>query len=86
MATRAVTVDAKGRLQIPTKLRQQGDVKPGDTLIFGYDEERHIFYAAKPETLIERRLAEGLADYYAGETRTLEEIAAEMGVSLDDDA
>jgi AbrB family looped-hinge helix DNA binding protein len=77
-------VDAKGRLSLPREVREAHGIAPGDTLLVVSDDQ-HALHIFKPETLIEGRIAEALAEYHAGETESLEEIAAEWGVQLDDE-
>jgi AbrB family looped-hinge helix DNA binding protein len=81
--TQTLRVDAKGRVLLPRELREESDIAPGDTILLVSDEQ-HALHIFKPETFIEGRIAEALAEYRAGETQSLEDLAAEWGVSLDD--
>lgn len=77
-----VRVDSKGRLSIPKAVRDALDVRPGDTYFFERDGD--ILRFVKAKNPFDALAEEAIREYRAGRTRTIEEIAREYGVDLND--
>ena len=82
MAT--VTVDAKGRLAIPSELRQRLDIQPGDVLFIEGDVETKVMHLAKAINPFDGLAEYAEAEYRAGRTRSLRAYAEAEGIKLDD--
>jgi AbrB family looped-hinge helix DNA binding protein len=81
--TFTVKTDAKGRLTIPQDLRAQLGIQAGN--IFFLEVEEGVMRLAKAENPFGLIAQDAIAQYRAGETKSLEEFAAENGFSLDDE-
>jgi AbrB family looped-hinge helix DNA binding protein len=81
--TFTVKTDAKGRLTIPQDLRVRLDIHAGD--IFFLEAEDGVLRFAKAENPFGLLAQDAIAQYRAGQTKSLEEFAAENGFSLDDE-
>lgn len=77
-------IDARGRISLPRSIREKLGLETGDTL----------FMRVSPEGLLEMRKAinpfdelvdEAIREYGDGETKSIEELAAELGVELESD-
>lgn len=76
-----VTVDDKGRVMIPKKVRDQLDVQPGDALFLR--REGNALQLIKAENPFDGLANHAEREYHAGRTRSLRDIAAE-GVTVDE--
>ena len=84
MVTRAtVRADAKGRLTIPLSLRKELGIEAGD--MFFLEEEAGVLRFAKAENPFGLLAQDAIAQYRAGQTKSLEEFARENGFTLDDE-
>lgn len=81
--TFTVKTDAKGRVTIPRDLRVQLDIQAGD--IFFLDIEDGVMRLAKAENPFGLLAQDAIAQYRAGQTKSLEAFAAENGFTLDDE-
>jgi AbrB family looped-hinge helix DNA binding protein len=66
-----VTVDSKGRILLPREVRETMQVEPGDVLFLTQDGR--FVTLAKADNPFDRLAAHAIAEYYAGETISLEE-------------
>lgn len=83
MATMSVKLDNKGRLVVPKEVREAMGAQEGDVFYLDYDVfEGLLVFAAATNPLL-KRIEEGRAEYKAGLTKSLDEVAAEMGVTID---
>lgn len=83
MATTSVKMDGKGRLVVPKEVREALGVQEGDVFYLEYDAgEGTLVYAAAQNPLLQR-LEEGRAEYRAGLTKSLDDVAAELGLTID---
>lgn len=60
-----VTVKSKFQIVIPQHVRELAHVEIGDLLEAGVENGKIVF---TPKSLVDRHIAEGLADAYAGRT------------------
>ena len=81
--TFTVKTDDKGRVTIPRDLRVQLDIQAGD--IFFLDIEDGVMRMAKAENPFGLLAQDAIAQYRAGQTKSLEAFAAENGFTLDDE-
>ena len=81
VAELSVRVDSKGRLAIPKKIRQQLDVKPGDT--FFLQSEGRVLRYAKAANPFDELADYALEQYRRGETKGLRRFAGERAARLD---
>ena len=81
--TFTVKTDAKGRLTIPQDLRARLGIQAGD--IFFLEVEEGVMRLAKAENPFGLLAQDAIAQYRAGQTKSLEEFAAENGFTLDDE-
>lgn len=72
----AVTVDNKGRLSIPTKVRKKLGINPGDILFFR--ERDLILEYTKAENPFDILAKHALQEYKDGKTISLEEFEEKM--------
>lgn len=77
-----VTIDDKGRVMIPKKVREELDVQPGDALFLR--REGNILQLAKAENPFDALAAHAEREYLAGRTRSLRDFAAAEGIKLDE--
>jgi AbrB family looped-hinge helix DNA binding protein len=75
------TVDNKGRVLIPDAIRKQLDINSGDVLFVQVEDTGAIRYM-RAENPFDVLAEHALRESRAGRTRTLQEIAAELGVDL----
>jgi AbrB family looped-hinge helix DNA binding protein len=66
-----VTVDSKGRILLPREVRESMRLEPGDALFLTQDGQ--IVSLARAESPFDRLAAQAVAEYYAGETVSLED-------------
>lgn len=83
--TVTVKVDPKGRLTIPRRLREGLGIEPGDAFFVEGDEEGKVLRFAKAENPFDILAEHALREHRAGRTRGLREVAADLGVALDDE-
>jgi len=83
MSNTSVKVDGKGRVTIPLEAREAFGVKEGDVFYFGFDLMDGIMVFAPAENPLLQRLEEGRAEYEAGLTKSLDEVAADLGITID---
>jgi len=76
-----VTVDDKGRVMIPKKVRDELDVQPGDA--FFLRREGNTLELVRAENPFDGRADHAEREYRAGRTRLLRDIAAAEGLTLD---
>ena len=81
--TFTVKTDAKGRLTLPQDLRTRLGIPAGD--IFFLEGEDGVMRLAKAENPLGLLAQDTIAQYRAGQTKSLEEFAAENDFSLDDE-
>jgi AbrB family looped-hinge helix DNA binding protein len=79
----AVTVDSKGRLSIPTEVRDELGIEAGDVMFLEVDSAHGIIHLAKAENPFDRLAEYATAEFRAGRTRNLRDYAAECGIDLD---
>jgi len=81
MEATAIKVDNKGRIMLPTKLREELNIKAGDVVFLNKEEDGNIILtkAINPLDLI---ALEGIKEYKEGKSKTLQEIAEKYGVKL----
>jgi AbrB family looped-hinge helix DNA binding protein len=84
-ASLTAKVDTRGRVLIPTRVRERLGIEPGDTLFIEYDVETRTLRCAKAENPFVVLAEHVIAEYRAGRTRNVREFAAENSVALDDD-
>lgn len=83
MSATSVRMDNKGRLVVPKEVREAMGAREGDIFYLDYDVfEGLLVFAAATNPLLQR-LEEGRAEYKAGLTKSLDEVAAEFGVTID---
>lgn len=75
-------VDDKGRLVVPKKVREENEIEAGDLFVLREDSEAGTITFVKMQDEVLRRIAEGEAEYKAGLTRSLDDVAAELGIDL----
>ena len=85
MAASVVTIDGRGRIAVPSALREQLDLKAGDALFVQVEENGFVLRFAKAVNPFDSFAALGEREYRAGRTKNLRAFAAEEGISLDDD-
>jgi AbrB family looped-hinge helix DNA binding protein len=83
MSTISVKLDNKGRLVVPKEVREAIGAQEGDVFYLDYDVfDGLLIFAASANPLL-KRLEEGRAEYEAGLTKSLDDVAAEMGIAID---
>ena len=80
-----VRVDAKGRLSLPRRLREELGIEPGDTLFVEGGEGQATLRLAKAENPFDVLVEHGLQEYRAGRTTSLRDFARENDIDLDVD-
>jgi len=80
MSGMTLKVDSKGRVTIPNKLRENLDIKPGDTLYLNSTDETILLKkAVDPFDMV---ALEALKEHREGKTISIEDLAEETGVDL----
>jgi len=75
-------VDDKGRLVVPKRVREENHIEAGDLYVLREDSDAGTITFVKIQNEILKRIAEGEAEYRAGLTKSLDEVAAELGIDL----
>lgn len=78
----AVTVDAKGRFAIPSELRSQLGIKPGDVLFIEPSIDDEVLHVAKAINPFDGLADHAVQEYRAGRTRSLRAYADAEGIDL----
>ena len=78
-----VTVDAKGRLSIPTELRAELGIDSGDILFIEANTEHGVLHLAKAINPFDGLAQDAIQEYRAGRTRGLRDYAADRGIDPD---
>ena len=77
-----VMMDDKGRVMIPKKVREEINVQPGDALFL--HREGGTLQLAKAENPFDALAQHAEREFRAGRTRSLRDIAADEGVTVDE--
>ncbi len=77
-----VMIDDKGRVMIPKKVREEIAVRPGDALFLR--REGNTLQLAKAENPFDALAQHAVREFRAGRTRSLRDIAADEGVTVDE--
>ncbi len=77
-----VKVDAKGRLLIPRELRDELNIRPGDTLFVEREEGRAVLRYALAENPFDALADAAEDEYRAGRTRNLRSFTADDGIEF----
>lgn len=85
MATTSVKMDGKGRLVVPREVREALGAQEGDVFYLEFDAIEGMLVYAPAQNPLRQRLEEGRAEYAAGLTKSLDEVAAEFGMTIDRD-
>jgi AbrB family looped-hinge helix DNA binding protein len=81
--TLTAKVDAKGRVSIPQRIREELEIGPGDTLFVEFDEEQKVLRYAKAQNPFEALARHAIEEWRSGRTRSIHDFAAEHGIDLD---
>jgi AbrB family looped-hinge helix DNA binding protein len=81
--TLTAKVDAKGRVSIPQRIREDLEIGPGDTLFVEYDAEQKVLRYAKAENPFEALARHAIEEWRSGRTRSIYDFAAVHGIDLD---
>jgi AbrB family looped-hinge helix DNA binding protein len=85
MAPRVVTLDGRGRIAIPSELRERLQLQPGDALFVQIEDNGFVLRLAKAVNPFDSFAALGEREYRAGRTKNLRNFASEEGIDLDDE-
>ncbi len=80
MSAISLKVDNKGRVTLPTKLRKNLGIKPGDTL-FLQEQAKH-FVLKKAVNPFDVLASDAAREHEEGKTIGLKDVAAELDVDL----
>jgi AbrB family looped-hinge helix DNA binding protein len=83
MATTSVRLDEKGRLTIPRTIREELHLEPGDVLFLETDQVSRTLQLAKAFNPFDVLAQHALAEYEAGRTKNIRQIAEELAIDLD---
>lgn len=83
--TATVRVDAKGRLSLPRRLREELGIEPGDTLFVEGGAGQATLRLAKAENPFDVLAEHAIQEYRAGRTKPLRQFARENAIDLDVD-
>ena len=83
--TVTVRVDAKGRLSLPRRLREELGIEPGDTLFVEGGEGQATLRLAKAENPFDVLAEQALREHRAGRSKSAREFAAELSIAFDED-
>lgn len=82
--TATVRVDAKGRLSLPRRLREELGIEPGDTLFVEGGEGQATLRLAKAENPFDVLAEHALREHREGRSTSARDVAAELGISFDE--
>lgn len=82
--TAVARVDAKGRLSIPRRLREELGIEPGDTFFIERDNGLKVLRLAKADDPFDVLAEHAIREYRAGRTKSLPQVADELGIDLDE--
>lgn len=79
-----VRLDDRGRISLPKHIRQQMGLETGDTLFTRVSSTGSLEMrkAINPFELLAK---DAIREYEAGKTKSIEDLAAELGIDLDSD-
>ena len=77
----SITIDSKGRVLLPTKARKRLGLEPGDVLALRCSGT--TIQLRKVEDPFDALAEHAIAEYDAGRTHSLRDVARDMGVDLD---
>lgn len=80
-----IRVDAKGRLTIPQRLREELGIEPGDIMFVEREAGQEVLRYAKVMNPFDALAEQAEQEYRAGKTRNLRRFAAEQGLPVDDE-
>lgn len=77
----AVRIDDRGRISLPKRIREAMQLEPDDTLFLHRDGDRlEVRKAENPFEVLARHAAK---EYEAGLTRSIHDVAADLGIDSD---
>lgn len=79
------TVDSKGRLSIPTEVRDELGIECGDVLSFESDPERAVIHLAKAQTPFDGLAEHAIEEYRKGRTISLQAYADKHNIDPTDE-
>jgi AbrB family looped-hinge helix DNA binding protein len=79
----SVKLDNKGRLVVPKEVREAIGAEEGDVFFLDYDVFDGLLVFAAARNPLLQRIEEGRAEYKAGLTKSLDDVAAEMEITID---
>ncbi|MCA9834209.1 MAG: MraZ N-terminal domain containing protein [Thermomicrobiales bacterium] len=74
-------IDDKGRLAIPTTVREKLGLEPGDVIVF--DTSTQVLRIAKVVNPFDALIDEAIDEYEAGNTVSLRDFAKSEGIELE---
>ncbi len=83
MSLFTVRVGDRGQVIVPEAARDEMGIEEGDELLLETDPMNGTLTYAVAENPLIRRAREALAEYKAGETVTLDDVAAELGFTIE---
>jgi len=83
MSLFTVRVSDSGQVTMPKAARDEMGIEAGDELLLETDPVNGTVTYAVAENPLIRRAREAMAEYRAGETVSLDEIAAEFGFTIE---
>lgn len=78
-----VKVDSKGRVSIPSSVRDRVQMRIGDVYVIQAEEEGGVIRLAKAINPFDIAATEAIEEYEAGGTMSLRDFAESEGVDLD---
>lgn len=77
-----VRIDDRGRISLPKRIREAMHLESGDTLFLYQDGDRlEVRKAENPFDVLARH---AVKEYEAGRTRSIQDVARDLGVDLSD--
>ncbi len=83
MTAVSVKMDNEGRLTVPKEARDELGIQEGDVFYFEFDTLDGMLVFAPAVHPLLQRLEEARAEYAAGLTKSLDEVAADFGITID---
>lgn len=80
-----ITVDSKGRLSIPSEVRDELGIECGDVLFLESDPERAVIHLAKAQNPFDGLAEHAIEEYRQGRTTNIYDFAKELGINLTDE-